>query len=327
MARPTRRRRTANSSRRTAPASWTSVASPPGPGGGAGRPPQSRAGRGGRTGRGGGRGAGADRAGPRLRFRQDPRAQLPAARRTGHDRRAGLSCSRGAVAQAVPRRRHGAARGGPRPRDGDGLRAGLGAWRAAVSGSRRRPCPGGLERGARHAARDMNFDAFRFLAPKLWPGAVEIAIVAWVIYRFLLFLVGTRAIQIVVGLVILSITYFVAVFAKFTMISTLLGVVFTYGTFAAIVVFQPELRNALARLGQSRLMRAFSRGDRQSVAEEIAEALDRLSRAGTGAIVAVEGDIGLEEFITTGVPMEAKVSADLLTTIFTRTPRSTTAPC
>ncbi len=53
------------------------------------------------------------------------------------------------------------------------------------------------------------------------------------------------------------------------------------------------------------------------MAEEIAEAMDRLSRAGTGAIIAVEGDIGLEEFISSGVPMEAKVSADLLTTIFT----------
>jgi diadenylate cyclase len=53
------------------------------------------------------------------------------------------------------------------------------------------------------------------------------------------------------------------------------------------------------------------------VAEEIAEAMDRLSRAGTGAIIAVEGDIGLEEFISSGVPMEAKVSAALLTTIFT----------
>jgi len=160
----------------------------------------------------------------------------------------------------------------------------------------------------------MNIDAYRFLAPKLWPDAVEILIVAIAIYRFLLFLVGTRAIQIVVGLVILSIAYFVAVFAKFTMISFLLGVVFTFAPFAAIVVFQPEIRNALARLGQSRLMRAFSR---QSVAEEIAEAMDRLSRAGTGAIIAVEGDIGLEEFITTGVPMQAKVSADLVTTIFT----------
>ena len=163
----------------------------------------------------------------------------------------------------------------------------------------------------------MNIDAFKFLAPRLWPDLFEILLVSFVIYRFLLFLVGTRALQIVIGLVILSVTYFIAVFAKLTIISTLLGVVFTYGAFAAIVVFQPELRNALARLGQSRIMRAFSRGDRQSVAEEIAEALDRLSRGSTGAIIAVEGDIGLEEFITTGVPMEAKVSADLLTTIFT----------
>src|SRR3989441_7753826 len=102
-----------------------------------------------------------------------------------------------------------------------------------------------------------------------------------------------------------------------TLFRSLLSVVFTYGAFAVVVVFQPELRNALARLGQSRFMRRFSQSDRQSVAEEMGEALDRLSRAGTGAIVAVEGDIGLEEFITTGVPMEAKVSADLLTTIFT----------
>ncbi len=138
----------------------------------------------------------------------------------------------------------------------------------------------------------MNVDAFKFLSPRWWPDLFEILLVSFVIYRFLLFLVGTRALQIVIGLVILSLTYFVAVFAKFTMISTLLGVVFTYGAFAAVVVFQPELRNALARLGQSRLM-------------------------STGAIIAVEGDIGLEEFITTGVPMEAKVSADLVTTIFT----------
>jgi len=163
----------------------------------------------------------------------------------------------------------------------------------------------------------MNVDAFKFLSPRAWPDLFEILLVSFVIYRFLLFLVGTRAMQIVIGLVILSLTYFVALFAKFTMIYTMLGVVFTYGAFAAIVVFQPELRNGLARLGQSRFMRAFSRSDRQSVAEEIAEALDRLARAGTGALIAVEGDIGLEEFITTGVPVQAKVSADLLTTIFT----------
>src|SRR5207244_7522356 len=106
-----------------------------------------------------------------------------------------------------------------------------------------------------------------------------------------LFLVGTRAMQIVVGVMILSIAYFVSLVAKFTMISTLLSYVFTFGAFAAVVVFQPELRNALARLGQSRFMRRFSQSERQSVGEEIAQAMARLSRAGTGAIIAVEGAI------------------------------------
>src|SRR2546430_12040249 len=90
--------------------------------------------------------------------------------------------------------------------------------------------------------------------------------------------------QIVVGVMILSVAYFAALLAKFQMISFLLSVVFTYGAFAAVVVFQPELRNALARLGQSRLMRRFSQGDRQSVADEIAEAMDRLARGGDGPV-------------------------------------------
>jgi diadenylate cyclase len=163
----------------------------------------------------------------------------------------------------------------------------------------------------------VNLDAFRFLIPRLWPDLIEIVLVAVVLYRFLLYIVGTRAIQILVGLVILALAYFGALVANFSMISYLLGVLFTYGAFAALVVFQPELRSALARLGQSRWMRSFTRGDRQSVAEEVAEAMDRLSRAGTGALIAVEGDIELDEFIASGAPMDAAVSADLLTTIFT----------
>src|SRR5439155_1122835 len=83
--------------------------------------------------------------------------------------------------------------------------------------------------GERHDELNVNVDAFKFLSPRLWPDLFEILIVTFVIYRFLLFLVGTRALQIVIGLVILSLTYFVAVFAKFTMISTLLCVVFTVG--------------------------------------------------------------------------------------------------
>src|SRR5207245_6635047 len=115
-----------------------------------------------------------------------------------------------------------------------------------------------------HEHRTVNFEAYRFLVPRLWPDVVEILLVAFVIYRFLLFLVGTRAMQIVVGLMILSVSYFVAVLAKFTMISYLLGFIFTYGAFAAVVVFQPALRSSLARLGRSRLLRCSSQRVRPS---------------------------------------------------------------
>src|SRR5258705_11400346 len=155
------------------------------------------------------------------------------------------------------------------------MRPRLGAGSAAVPGPQRRPDTRSPGTGERYDQTNVNVDACKFLTPRWWPDLFEILLVSFVIYRFLLFLVGTRALQIVIGLVILSLTYFVAVFAKFTMISTLLGVVFTYGAFAAVVVFRPELRNALARVWPLRLLRAFPRRGPQCVAEEIRAALGR----------------------------------------------------
>jgi diadenylate cyclase len=162
----------------------------------------------------------------------------------------------------------------------------------------------------------MAWEQFRFLIPG-WRDVVEILIVALVIYQLLLFLAGTRALQIVLGLVVLGLVYLGAVALKFNMIATLLGLVFTYGAFAAVVVFQPELRHALARLGRSRVLRLFSTGSATAAAEEIAEAVERLARTGTGAIIAVEQDTSLDHYVESGTPMQAAVSADLLTTIFT----------
>ena len=90
-----------------------------------------------------------------------------------------------------------------------------------------------------------------------WRDLLEILIVAYVIYALLRFLVGTRALQIVFGLLVLTVIYLVAFLLKLSMITYLLGVAFTYGVFAALVVFQPELRQALARLGQSPVFRLF----------------------------------------------------------------------
>jgi diadenylate cyclase len=162
----------------------------------------------------------------------------------------------------------------------------------------------------------MSLEQLRFLVPDLYD-IFEILIVAFVIYRLLLFLAGTRALQILVGITALFVIYFAALVLKLNMISTLLGVVFTYGAFAAIVVFQPELRHALARLGRSRLVSFLASSSKRAVADEIAEAVSRLARNGTGAIVVVERDVSLDHYIETGTVMRATVSADLLTTIFT----------
>ncbi len=164
--------------------------------------------------------------------------------------------------------------------------------------------------------RPADVERFPFLVPG-WRDVVEILIVAVVIYRGLLFLVGTRAIHILLGLVLLGAAYIGALLLKLQMISYLLGIILTYGAFALLIVFQPELRSGLARLGQSRVMRFFYRGEAHQVAEEIREAADRLSRAGTGAIIAVEGEVGLGDYLESGTPLNARVSADLVTTIFT----------
>lgn len=145
---------------------------------------------------------------------------------------------------------------------------------------------------------------------------LQIFIVAVVLYHVLRLLARTRAIQILVGLLVLAGVYFVANFVNFVLIQRILEVLFQYGAIAALIVFQPELRSALARLGQSRMVRLFNRMEVREVVEELVEAVDRLSRAEIGAIIAVERDVGLEEYAETGTRLQARVGGDLLVSLF-----------
>ena len=150
-----------------------------------------------------------------------------------------------------------------------------------------------------------------------WRDGLEIGVVALVFYRILWLFQGTRALQILAGIVVLVGVYAVASLLKLTMITYLLGLLFTYGAFALLVIFQPEVRAALARLGQARVTRFF-RGDAgEPFVDEIADAVERLARSGVGAIIAIERDTPLESFIESGSAMQARLSADLLATIFT----------
>ena len=150
-----------------------------------------------------------------------------------------------------------------------------------------------------------------------WRDLLEIVVVSVVIYRVLLLLQRTRAVQIFVGIVVLILVYAAAWVLKLGMIVYLLQLIFTYGAFALLIVFQPELRAALAQLGRTPMARLLHRMGETEVAEQIADAVERLSRSGIGAIIAVEREVALDEFVASGSEMQAKVSTDLLATIFT----------
>jgi diadenylate cyclase len=160
------------------------------------------------------------------------------------------------------------------------------------------------------------WEELQFLKPG-WTDLVEILIVAFLLYRLLLVLHRTRAMQILLGVVLLAFGYGLSRLLDLILIRTILEKVFQYGAIAALVVFQPELRAGLARLGRSRMMRVFQRLEGSRVTDEIVEAVQRLSRARIGAIIAVEQDVGLDEYAETGSPVHARVSADMITTIFT----------
>jgi diadenylate cyclase len=150
-----------------------------------------------------------------------------------------------------------------------------------------------------------------------WPELIQIAIVAVLFYRVLLLIQRTRAMQMLLGIFVLAVVYLVADRLELVLISTLLAYLFQYGAIAALVVFQPELRSALARLGQSRMFRIFSTLEGSAVVDEVVGAVEQLTRSKIGAIIALENDVGLDEYANTGSKIDARVTAEMITTIFT----------
>jgi diadenylate cyclase len=159
-------------------------------------------------------------------------------------------------------------------------------------------------------------EQLRLLHPG-WRDALEVAVVSYAIYRVLVLIHRTRAMQVLVGITVLAVAYGVAYVLQLSMIIYLLTLVFSYGAIALLVVFAPELRAALAQIGRSPMSRFFAHMGESEIGDEVSEAVERLSRSGIGAIIAIEREVSLDEYVQSGSEMQAKVSADLLATIFT----------
>jgi diadenylate cyclase len=159
----------------------------------------------------------------------------------------------------------------------------------------------------------------RLLLERLQPtDAVDIGLVALVFFLLLSLLRGTRAVQLVRGLIILILlgSLLTSTFLRLEAVSWLLRNTLPVLLFSIPVIFQPELRRALERLGSFFPTTGRWWGEQESVIEPVVQACQRLSERRHGGLIVLERDTGLQEYIDTGVPIEAKVTPELLLTIF-----------
>jgi diadenylate cyclase len=158
-----------------------------------------------------------------------------------------------------------------------------------------------------------------------WSDLLDIALTSYVVYIVLLLIRGTRAVQILQGIALLVVLrQFVEYFHLWTMFSILNGLLIAIGV-AIPVVFQPELRRALAQIGRTGFLEPrAAHHDTEAIAQlcsALSAAAISLSRAAIGAIVVVERNTGLDEYAESGTELDAHISAELLVALFTpRTP-------
>lgn len=150
-----------------------------------------------------------------------------------------------------------------------------------------------------------------------WRDAVDVLIVAFIIYNILALIRGTRAMQISIGLAVLASTFFVARAFDLPALEAISREILFYLPFVIIVLFQQEIRRALARMGGNPLLGFLGRGVTGTAFDAIADASEILSAKRIGALMALEGSQSLRAYAETARPLDAAMSAELLVAIFT----------
>lgn len=149
---------------------------------------------------------------------------------------------------------------------------------------------------------------------------LDIVIVAYLVYKILGFIQETRAQQLVRGLVVLGIVFFLSDFLKLYLLNWLLRNFVTMGLFALIVLFQPELRRGLEQLGRRNIVsgqfRSLDKENAIEVVKEIVAAVDDFSAIRTGALIVFERETMLNDIIETGTIVDARISVRLLGNLF-----------
>jgi diadenylate cyclase len=153
--------------------------------------------------------------------------------------------------------------------------------------------------------------------PVGWWDVLDILAVSVLIYEALKLIRGTRAVQMAVGSMLVVALFYVSQLAPLQTLNWLIRNALVYVAFAAIVIFQSDIRRALAHFGQAPFFRYFTRQlASDETIEEVVVAATMLSQQRVGAIVALEREIGLRNYIESGIPLDAQLTYDLLVSIF-----------
>jgi diadenylate cyclase len=149
---------------------------------------------------------------------------------------------------------------------------------------------------------------------------VDISLVTYVIYKLIMLIRGTRAVQLLKGIMVIIITWLLSKYFQLTTLHWLMSQAFTFGVLAIVIIFQPELRRALEQLGRGRLFsRSSSMQDEETVrqmVQEVCKSVTYLAKRRIGALIVIERETGLNDFVETGIGINGRVSSELLINIF-----------
>lgn len=153
-----------------------------------------------------------------------------------------------------------------------------------------------------------------------WRDIVDIVIMSYIFYRLILIIRGTRAEQLVKGLIVLLLAMVISDQTGFDTIHWALRQTMTVGLIAIPIVFQPELRRALEHLGRGKIFKStyfnWNARDFENMLDELIKAIPVLVKKRIGALIVMERSTGLKDWVDTGIPVEGVVTAELLVNIF-----------
>ncbi|WLR51007.1 diadenylate cyclase CdaA [Bacillus tianshenii] len=148
---------------------------------------------------------------------------------------------------------------------------------------------------------------------------IDILLVSFVIYKLIMIIRGTKAVQLLKGIFVIIGVWFLSSFFGLTTLQWLMNQALTWGFLAIIIIFQPELRRALEQLGRGRIFARSAVIDEEDTVnsiDEILKAVDYMAKRRIGALLTIERATGMGDYIETGIPLHAKISSQLLINIF-----------